>query len=356
MGILIQLALIATAVLQAPAQEKPEEKLQGLLKKLSEVAREVDSGKRTLSSLLDDHNNPAPVILDFRSLLHEHPKLNPAVLTYLKSKDEPLGARALAVMALAHPYKDSVAELIASIYTEPFDHKLVVTAAFCYRNLNGGGFDWKYALQVMCVADLSPAWQFPPDCMGGPLRIIIGVPGDVNLNPILDALLKRLAKGETGVMKHMSLNLAWEFSQRKHAMDEHRQQVRSLMEVAYLEGGTGWHVATDYLTGMHGTVKKPDVKLLGRGLAKLDVRRQLTVMNEVATFDTDALFAPPFRDCIEKAIQHLSLPTKESGLEVGTMMHFLNALKSRAKQDAELKKLLENPTETLGLRLSGVVR
>ncbi len=348
---MLQFALIAAAILQGAAQEKPEDKLQVILKQLSEFARDVDSGKRTLRSLLDGHNKPEGMISEFRTLVHENPKLNPAVLAFLKADGEPIGARALAVVALAHPHKDCVAELIASVYSEPLDRRLVVTAAFCYENLHGGDFDWKFALSRMGMADLSPAWRIPPATIGGPARIIIGAPGNVNLNPMLDALLKRLAKGETGVMEHRSLSLAWEFSRRQHATEEHRRQIRPLMEKACVDGKSGWHTALDYFCGRHGKPLEADLPIIARSLEKVDLWKRAYAMEEVAGRFPDALYKEPFKKYQDEMIAYLGKSKKEGGPQDGTLGGILWALLNEPGTEERAEFMLfKSPSITLRRR------
>ena len=353
---MIPISMLAAAFLVTPAQEKQEERLQALLKQLSAFARDVDSGKRTLSSLLDGSNKPEGMISDFRSLVHEHPKLNPAVLAFLKTEAEPLGARALAVAALAHPHADSVAELIASVYTDPLDQKLVKVAAFGYHNLGGGDFDWKFALQQMVVADLSPAWRFPPDTCAGPLRFMLGAPDHVNLNPMLEALLKRLSKGEAGVMEHMSLSLAWEFSRRRHATEELRGQIRPHMEKACLDGTPGWQTALDYFVGRHRVPQEADLAIVGRSLERVDVGRRAYAMEEVVSQFPGALYRQPFTRYREEMIDYLSKLEKQGGPPDGTYQGILWALASEpgAEDGAEFM-LFKSPSITLRRRACGAV-
>jgi hypothetical protein len=344
------------AALAAPAQESLDEQLQAALKQLSAFARDVDSEKRTLRSLLDGSNKPEGWILEFRSLVHERPKLNPAVLAYLKSKDEPLGARALAVMALAHPHKDSVAELLGSVYTDGLDPKLVITAAFCYHNLSGGGFDWMFPLQCLGVAEVSPAWQFPSDTVSRPIRFIIGPPGNVNLNPMLEGLLKRLETGESGKMEHRSLSLAWEFSRRRHATEEHRLKIRKYMEKACLAGGSAWHTALDYFTDRHRKVKEADLDIIGRSLDRLTPEKRAYAMEEVVSLSPEGLYRPPFAQFRDGMIAYLSKSEKEGGPPGNTLPGILWAFVNEpgAEERAEFM-LFKSPSITLRRRACGAV-
>ena len=356
MGNMIPLALVAATILSTPAQEKPEDRLQAALKKLSDCAREVDSGKRTLRSLLDGGNKPDEMISDFRALIHENPKLNPAVLAFLKAEGEPLGARALAVVALAHPHKDSVAELMASVFTEPLDQKLVKIAAFGYHNLGAGDFDWKFALHHVGWAELSPAWKMPPDTVGGPMRFLIGAPDHVNLNPMLEALLKRLAKGETGVMEHRSLSLAWEFSMRKHATEEHRRQIRPHMEKACLDGKSAWHTAFDYFCGRYTKPDEADLVIVGRSLEKVDAFKRAYALEEIAGKFPGSLYKEPFTRYHDDMITYLSKTEKEGGPSANTLHGILWTLVNEpgAEERAEFM-LFKSPSITLRRRACGAV-
>jgi len=352
----MHLGIITAALLLVIPQENPEDKLQAVLKKLSDFAREVDSGKQGLGTLLGPDCKPNGMITEFRTLVHEYPTLNPAVLKYLKSKDEPLGARALAVVIIAQPHKDSVAELLGSLYADPPDIKLAIVAAFAYETIGGDTIDWFYSLIWVSHACPSRGWQLPGSTCGGPLQFFQGAPENVNLNPMLNGLLSLLEKGSLGKMEHIGLSRAWEFSRRKEATEDHRRRVRSFMEKACLDGQAAWYTAIEYFSGRHAKPREEDLAIIGRSLDRVTTYQRAYAMEEIAGRFPGCLYKDPFKKYQEEMIAYLSNPEKEADPPRGSLDGIMWALLNEPGLEARAEEMLfKSPSITLRRRACGTV-
>ena len=356
----ILLALLASV--GSSAQEDPNSsdwrvpRLKALLKDLSEFARNIDTGVRTLERAHQREGQPDGMMTELRALVHEYPDLGSVVSAYFRSKEEPLMARALAVLALAQPRSREVAGVMGELFAEPPDMKLAILAGLGYAwgpDVKGDP-GWSSALALISLVDGSASWRTwrPNQHRGAFLRSESESPLEVDMRPMLEGLVRLAGRDRIGELKTISLSLVLRLSQRRECTEELRRQTRECIRHSYLHRDDGWSFAMDHLTGSPGSREKPDLETLGRGFPGLDVRRKLQVLDGIARHSREAVFEPPFDEDFDKVLEVLGLPPKESGLELGVMFYYVLALKTRLGVYAPLKKrLLESAPKMLRQRL-----
>ncbi len=349
-------------------QEKPAPvdwqtpRFQAVLRDLSEFARQVDAGTRTLANAYFKEGQPSGMLTEIRALAIEYPSLVPLLAKYLRARDEPLMGRALAVIAVGQPGTTEIAKVLGELLADPPDLKLTM-AVFsesqdAFDRL-GRHQDWSTPLAIIQSLDPSPSWKPYSSSSDGwstrraPWRSVLYAPKGVDIRPILDGLLALLNRKEIGKkMKWMGLDLAWSITRCGSFTPEQRRKLRDLMVPAYLEKDDCWYLAMEFLMGNH-TLGPPDVETLGKGLANLNLKERFLVIEEIAR-TPDSLFEPAFRKHLEETIKLLSQPPKESGVQMGVLRNFLRAFKMRWSDDPLVKPFLDNASETLKKRLAEV--
>ena len=334
--------------------EWPERRLKSVFKDLSEFARDVDSGARTLYRAHTREGQPDGMMTELRALVHEYPSLRRSALEYFRSKVEPLTGRVLAVLALAQPGNKDVADLMGTLVADPPDLKLGMAACMGYgcvpdeRRVRS----WRESLILLRSISERAGWRGGFEHDGLKVFHRSEAPDTLALNPLLDGLLELLKRNDLAELKTVGLNHALQLSKRKEFTEEDRGKVREAVNRSYLLRDEGWPLAVSHLAGRQEINGKPDFETLKRGFPGLDLRRQVEVLNEISRSSPESVFAPPFVDDFDKIIELLAQMPKESGLPLGTMFNYVHAIRLRTRIDGDLMKRLKgHPSSTLRQRL-----
>ena len=316
-----------------------ESMLDFVLRDLSRFAREIDGGVRTLSQARDQDGMPDRLLTELRTFVHEHPSFGPRILRYLRSKEEPLTARALVVMALAQPDLPEIVELNASFLAFPPDMKLVTAWGIGFEAFRSTDWDLSYTA-VTAVTDL-PAWQISSWGWGTIQEPGRGPLDGLDFTPLLDALLVFVNRDDAGIGRALALMHARNLSRRPQATDSQRRRVQELARQSYLRADEAWGVAMDCVSA----------EVLAQGLNRVSIFRRMLALNEIATRSPDVLNRELCTAHIDEAIRYMSLTPQEGGPYEGSLVSYcweiMNATGSETRAEF---MLLKSPSISLRRR------
>lgn len=313
--------------------------LDFVLRDLSKFAREVDSGARTLIQARNQDGMPDRLLTELRTYIHEHPHFGPRILKYLRSKEEPLTARALAVIAIAQPDRPEIVRLVASFLADPQDMKLVTAWGIGFESFRDS--DWDLSFNAVPMVSESPSWRIGWGGIG-----IMQEPGrgpldELDFAPVLEALLLLMNRDDVGVGRALALVHARILSRRLEATVDHRRRVQELAKQSYLRADEAWGVAMDSMPA----------DVLAQGLRGLPIDRLLLALSYIAERDPQVLHREPCTTYVDESIRYLSRNRQEGGPNdaefAGYCWEILNAPEGEARAEF---MLFESPSITLRRR------
>src|SRR6266850_2395934 len=204
---------------------------------LSELARSIDRGEATLSEIHAMDGRPDYLMSSLRRLFRENPETAPRLLRYLRSSEEPIAARVMAVMALSHLWTEPAVEFLGDLLKRPPDLKLAGAVMYGYFI---AGFDtepyWGDLLTNLTALGLPSSYSYGNGGIGGfgGMREPVTVPDEARIDPMLDGVLALLDDLETGSLRLTALSFASELCQHPRASPIQLSAYKRHAEYEYL--------------------------------------------------------------------------------------------------------------------------
>lgn len=354
--------IILAIAVALPVQESDASRVQSLLKDLSDLATRIDAGSAKLAEVRRKDQQPDKAMREIRELLHRDSKLIPKVNEFIRSENEPLAARMIALFATAEPSSQELVLLHCSILDDPPDMNMAQAVLFGYYIACDSRHEdqWREdLLSILPHFGCSPNYRAQGNDLGGHRMQLLftfnHAPKGVDYRPLLRSLVGFLEKE-----KHASFR--WRIAMAAKMVKEmavwgpDRIRFAKLVESTYLEGKDGWGAALEALADRGGHCGPDQLEILGRGLANLDAKRKTDVLGEVARNFGHEMFRPPFRDCLDETIEYMGKPRTQNEPMTSTEWSICAMLIRQSLDDSWAERLLiKSSSVTLRRKAIGVM-
>lgn len=349
----VALALLSCSTKPPRPSVSDEYGLPRVLAALSSLAREIDSGKLTLPEVRASDQLPDRLMSSVRRLVKTSPANGNTLLAYLRSNDEPIAARLMAVLSLAHCWEPHVLALMGAMLSGGADDRLAATYVRSYWIVEFKEEpDWIDLLpSLRTLGGLSSGFEYLVFDYSFGRGWMAVMPHGVNPAPVLEGLLDYMER-ETANLFPTGYGLASElFLKCPDPMPELRARFPPFLERHYLSDVPieMWRSGMDAL--VRSTGRPGHLEIIARGLDKFSFAKRMETINELCAYGGDAILQEPFQKHVTEALNLLSRSEAEGGPPPGSPYHLIpHLLLVGEKQGWPETLLLKSPSIDLRRR------